>query len=287
MMPVTTPVSETVALCVSLDDHVIVRSVSTFPLASASIAVSVVVEPLATDVLDGVIVTVATGITAAATTVIADVPLLPSLVAVIVAPPGDLPVTTPLVETVATLGALVVHVIARPVRTLPAASLRVAESPTVRPWTTLADAGLTVTVATGSGAIVTVDDPLFPSLVAVITTVPGLIVLTRPVDETVAKLALLVLQLTTRSVTTAPFWSFTVAVSWRVCNATTAAVDGETVTEPTGTASTVIVAVPLFPSLVAVIVAVPTATPVTTPAVDTVATAVLLELHVTVRPVSI
>jgi hypothetical protein len=62
----------------------------------------------------------------------------------------------------------------------------------------------------------------------------------------------------------------------------------ETLTEATGTGAvdeTVIVALPLRPSLVAVISADPTATAVTTPAADTVAAALLLELQVTARPV--
>src|SRR3989441_307156 len=52
-------------------------------------------------------------------------------------------------------------------------------------------------------------------------------------------------------------------------------------------AVTVIAAVPLWPSLVAVIVAVPPATPVASPLPLTVAAAVLLLAHVTVRPVSV
>jgi len=59
---------------------------------------------------------------------------------------------------------------------------------------------------------------------------------------------------------------------------------GLTVTDATGTGVTVTVAVPLFPSLVAVIVAVPTVTPVTSPVADTVATDVALVAHVTTRP---
>jgi hypothetical protein len=50
--------------------------------------------------------------------------------------------------------------------------------------------------------------------------------------------------------------------------------------------STVTVAVPLSPSLVAVIVTEPPDTPVTRPLGETVATALLLEIHVTTRPVS-
>jgi hypothetical protein len=49
---------------------------------------------------------------------------------------------------------------------------------------------------------------------------------------------------------------------------------------------TVIVADPLFPSLVAVIVVVPGATAVTTPDDEMEATPVLLEFHVTGRPVN-
>jgi hypothetical protein len=64
------------------------------------------------------------------------------------------------------------------------------------------------------------------------------------------------------------------------------AVDGLTVTVATGAAVTVIVALPLCPSLVAVMLVDPTATGVTTPCASTVATAVLAELQVITRPVS-
>src|SRR5205809_908412 len=64
------------------------------------------------------------------------------------------------------------------------------------------------------------------------------------------------------------------------------AVAGVTATEATGTTATVTVALPAFPSLVAVIVAEPAALLVTRPLGLTVATAVLLLPHVTVRPVS-
>src|SRR5947207_15337114 len=64
------------------------------------------------------------------------------------------------------------------------------------------------------------------------------------------------------------------------------AVAGVTATEATGTTATVTVALPAFPSLVAVIVADPAALLVTRPLGPTVATAVLLLAHVTVRPVS-
>src|SRR2546428_4974914 len=64
------------------------------------------------------------------------------------------------------------------------------------------------------------------------------------------------------------------------------AVAGVTATEATGTTATVTAALPALPSLVAVIVADPAALLVTRPLGLTVATAVLLLAHVTVRPVS-
>src|SRR3989442_6822606 len=64
-------------------------------------------------------------------------------------------------------------------------------------------------------------------------------------------------------------------------------VAGETATEATGTIVTVIVAVLLLPSLVAVIVAGPGVTPATRPLPLIVATLVLLLVHVTVRPVRV
>ena len=65
----------------------------------------------------------------------------------------------------------------------------------------------------------------------------------------------------------------------------TLAVVGVTATLPTGINVTVTEAVPDLPSLVAVIVAVPAPTAVTVPVDDTVATALLLVVQTTVRPV--
>src|SRR5882762_1414390 len=78
------------------------------------------------------------------------VPLWPSLVAVMVTDPATTPVTSPLLVTVATLLLLDDQLIARPVNGLPLASLGVAVSCTVCPWSTLADVGVTVTEATGT-----------------------------------------------------------------------------------------------------------------------------------------
>src|SRR5438874_513171 len=106
--PLTSPLELTVATAVLLLDHVIVRPVSALPLASF-----------------GVAVTEAAG---TAVTVTVAVPLCPSLVAVIVAEPATLPVTSPLELTVATDVLELAHVITRPDKGLPLASFGVAVS---------------------------------------------------------------------------------------------------------------------------------------------------------------
>src|SRR6267154_1550177 len=84
-------------------------------------------------------------------TVIEDVPLLPSLVAVITAVPAATAVTKPVVdETLARVGSLDDHVTKRPVSVLLLKSLSVSVSWTVRPTVSVADDGLTATVATGT-----------------------------------------------------------------------------------------------------------------------------------------
>src|SRR5437763_566458 len=150
----------------------------------------------------------------------------------------------------------------------------------------VAVAGVIVTEATGTGVTVIVEGPLFPSLVAVIVAVPAALPVTSPLALTVATAVLLLPQLTGRPDNGLPLASFGVAVSCTVWPTGTDAVLGLTVTDATGTVLTVIAAVPLFPSLVAVSVAAPTATPVACPAPFTVATAGLLLDQVTVRPPS-
>src|SRR5439155_26406768 len=80
-----------------------------------------------------------------------------------------------------------------------------------------------------------------------------------------------------------PIW---IAVSCTVPPTYMLGAVGLTVTDATGTIATVTLAVPLCPSLVAVIVADPAATPVTSPAAVTVAIAVFELVHATPRPVS-
>src|SRR5438128_1677146 len=111
-----------------------------------------------------------------------------------VAAPDANPLATPLLLTVTTAGALLDHVIVRPLSTFPAESLGVAVSCTLAPTCTVAVAGLTVTDATGTFVTATVAVPLFPSLVAAIVTEPAATPVTRPLALTVATPALLVAQ---------------------------------------------------------------------------------------------
>ena len=218
-------------------------------------------------------------------TVTAEVPVFPSLVAVIAAEPPPTPLTKPLVDTVATAVLPLAHVTGRPLRGLPFASSGVAVSCTLAPVATVAEAGLTATEATGTGFTVTAELPLFPSLVAVIVAEPTATPVTSPLVETVATAEALVVHVTVRPPSGLPLASSGVAVSCTVVPTCTLAGAGLTVTEATGT-GTVIAELPVFPSLVAVIVTEPAATAVTRPLLDTVATAVLPLTHVTARPVS-
>src|SRR2546423_876907 len=145
--PVTSPLPLTRAIVVSSLAQVTTLPDSGLPFASLGVALSCTVCPTGTLADDGVTVTEATG---TLVTVIADVPLFPSLIAVIVAEPAAFPVTRPLPFTFAIVVSLDAHVTVRPESGLPLSSLGVALSCTVRPTGTLAMAGLTVTVATAA-----------------------------------------------------------------------------------------------------------------------------------------
>src|SRR6266566_701156 len=153
---------------------------------------------------------------AAPVTVTAEVPLCPSLVAVIVAEPATTPLTSPLELTVATEVLLLDQLIVRPVSGLPLTSFGVAVSCSVWPAGTLAGAGLTVTDATGTLVTVIADVPLFPSLAAVIVADPAALLVTNPPVFTLATEVLLLDQVTTRPDSALPLASFGVAVSWTV-----------------------------------------------------------------------
>src|SRR3954469_16593667 len=103
-MPDTRPVfASTVAMVGALEDQTTLRPVKTLAFASVAVAVNCAVEPATTTGEAGVTATVATG-TCAATTVTADVPDCPSLVAVIVAVPGAMAAMRPLGSTDAMVG---------------------------------------------------------------------------------------------------------------------------------------------------------------------------------------
>jgi hypothetical protein len=106
---------------------------------------------------------------------------------------------------------------------------------------------------------------------------------TTPVCDTLTS-GLLDAQKMVRPVRALPPASNAVAIRVVVPPSTTVAGEGVSVIEEIGTAVTFTVAVPLTPSVVAVIVAEPDETPVTTPAELTVAIAVLDEDHVMIRP---
>jgi hypothetical protein len=125
--------------------------------------------------------------------------------------------------------------------------------------------------------------------VAVIVADPALTAVTRPVELTEAIPAFELDHVTTRPVSTLLLASRVVAESWTVAPTRMLDEAGETDTVATGTgagAVTVIVAVPVFVSLVAVIVAVPALTAVTRPVELTEAIPAFELDHVTTRPVS-
>jgi hypothetical protein len=119
-------------------------------------------------------------------------------------------------------------------------------------------------------------------------TSPRATAVTNPVAETVARALLLEVHTIARPVRTLLFASRVVAVAWVVAPGMRVPLPNDTLTEATGTgaaAVTVSMELPLWPSHDAMMVAVPTAIAVTRPEADTVATPLLLELQMIVRPV--
>jgi hypothetical protein len=155
------------------------------------------------------------------------------------------------------------------------------------------DGGVSITVATGANVTETnaeadgvVPPGPPPGAEAVIVDVwPALFTtaLTTPLCDTLTS-GLLDAQKRERPGSGALPASRAVPTSVIVAPSTTVAGDGASVIEAIGTAVTLIVAVPLTPSVVAVIVADPDATPATTPNVLTVTFAGVDDVHVIVRP---
>jgi hypothetical protein len=129
--------------------------------------------------------------------------------------------------------------------------------------------------------------PVFPSLVAVMLLVPDATAVTNPLASIVATAGVPLDQVIVRPVSTLPLESRKVAVACVVWPAVIVDDPNCTVTVLTGTGGgldTVTLACADWPSEVAVTVAPPAATARTSPVEETVATAVFVHVHVTVRP---
>jgi hypothetical protein len=116
---------------------------------------------------------------------------------------------------------------------------------------------------------------------------PAAVPVTNPPALTVATAELLLAHVTVRPESVFPLASCSAAASCTVWPTAVLTVAGFTLTDATGAAVTVTEAVPLFPSLVAVMVAEPASTPVTSPLSLTLATPESLVVQVTTRPVSL
>ena len=206
-------------------------------------------------------------------------------------------VTSPLSDTVAMVALLDDQVIGRSVTVIPVESLALATSRVVRPAVTATLSGVTTMRLTGSGVTVSRATALLPSLDAVIVSVrvdpPRYAkVVTSPLSDTVAMVALLDDQITARAVNVTPAESLMKTTSRVVSPAATMTLSGVRRMRLTAAGSTEIVAVPLTPSLEADSttgrgVPLVTTPAVTTPSALTVASVASDVLHVTERPLSV
>src|SRR5690606_15493825 len=218
-------------------------------------------------------------------------PLLPSTVAVMVTVPVRFVFTRPFLSTSAVRLSLDFHITFL-LRSVPSAARTSAVSWTSVPLRASVNAGVTMTVAAGGGGggsfTVTAAVPDTPSDVAVTVTLPFFSAIALPCASMLSTAASLDFHTTVLPVSVVPSEAFKVAVNCWTPPVTSVTLAGETVTFATGwvVLFTVTAADPLFPSDVAVIVAVPSATAITFPVPSTVATAALLVVHETVRPVS-
>jgi len=102
--------------------------------------------------------------------------------------------------------------------------------------------------------------------------VPALSAVTTPVADTVATAELSDIHSMVRPVNAAPLAARVAAVACVVSTALIVLADNATITDATGAGMTVSIALPLCPSLVAMIFATPTPTALTVPLATTVAT---------------
>jgi hypothetical protein len=110
---------------------------------------------------------------------------------------------------------------------------------------------------------------------------------TNPLCDTVATDASVELHVTDLPLRVTPFTSRVTALACDVSTIEMVVRSSDTVTDATGTGTTVTVALPVFPSPVAMMCAVPIATPVTTPVEFTVAINGASELHEIARPLKV
>jgi hypothetical protein len=193
---------------------------------------------------------------------------------------------TPVLLTLATDGALELQVIARSVSTCPLADRVTAVACVLLPTVSDDWGAVTVTVATGTGVTVSVAEALLPSLDAVIVVVPTANVVIAPSLLTAATLGDVDDQVIARPVSVAPRSSRSTALAVVVAPSVSDGSASVIATVATSAGATAIGALPLFPSLVAVIVADPAATADTTPALFTEAMAGADDDQSTARPVS-
>jgi hypothetical protein len=210
--PAFNPVMAPVELTVATDASELVHSGTTFciiwPSESLAIRRRVTGLPTFRETESWFIETVFTGMR-----MLSDaLAVFPSTATVIITLPIAFAVTRPKLEIVALAVSDELQVTERPVRIPPALSLRVWVSCWVVPITSVAVAGLIVTVATGT-KIVRAAVPNFPSLVAVTVTLPPARAVTIPLLETVTFVESDELQVTVRPVSVPPALSFNVAVS--------------------------------------------------------------------------
>src|SRR5262249_51275960 len=130
----------------------------------------------------------------------------------------------------------------------------------------------------GALATVTVAEPVFNSLVAVMVAEPAATANTAPVGPTVATASLLVVHCTLRSVRITPSASRSVAIAVVELPVVRLAEPSATFTDATA-GNTVSDALPVTPSLVAVTRTAPLATPRINPPDVTVATPSSLDVH--------
>jgi len=146
---VTAPVALTVATVVAELDHVNTFPLKTSPAALSAEAPNVVVAPIGSDTLLGVIVTLATTVSAAGgVTLIEAAPEMPLVVAVIVALPAATAVATPAAVTETMFVAELDHVNVWPTTSTPAAFSAVARSVRLAPTAMEADGGSIATCVT-------------------------------------------------------------------------------------------------------------------------------------------